>query len=68
VDWWNTLHQTSTFMTNKDATTIAYKVPMYTIALGYLALFGGLTLFNMRAEIYARRAEAILQRRMAAEA
>jgi heme exporter protein C len=67
VDWWNTLHQTSTFMTNKDATTIAYKGPMYTIALGYLSLFGGLTLFNMRAEVYARRAEAILQRRMAAE-
>jgi heme exporter protein C len=44
----------------------ALKYPMYVTALGYLALFGGLTLMNMRAEIFSRRAEAISQRRQAA--
>ena len=38
---------------------------MYTIALGYLALFGGLTLLNMRAEIMLTRAEMLNQRRLA---
>ncbi len=66
VDWWNTLHQTSTFLTDKKTTTLAYKGPMYMIALGYLALFGGLALLNMRAEVFQRRAELKLQRKMAA--
>jgi heme exporter protein C len=66
VDWWNTLHQTSTFLTDKEATTIAYKGPMYVIALGYLSLFGGLALLNMRAEVFKRRAELLIQRKMMA--
>jgi hypothetical protein len=40
---------------------------MYLNALGYLSLFGGLTLLNMRAEIFRRRADAILMRRQAAD-
>ena len=39
---------------------------MYVVALGYLALFGGLTLLNMRAEIMNTRAEMLAQRRQAA--
>jgi heme exporter protein C len=67
VDWWNSLHQTSTFLTDKTTTSSEYKWPMYiTFSLGYLALFGGLTLFNMRAEVYQRRAEILLHRKMAA--
>jgi hypothetical protein len=37
-----------------------------TFTLGYLALFGGLTLFNMRAEVNLRRAEMLIQRRQVA--
>jgi heme exporter protein C len=67
VDWWNTLHQTSTFLTDKPAATSEYRWPMYfTFLGGYLALFGGLTLLNMRAEVFLRRAELIIQRRQSA--
>jgi heme exporter protein C len=67
VEWWNSLHQTTTFLTDKQVTTSEYKWPMYTtFALGYLALFGGLTLFNMRAEVNFRRAEMLIQRRQVA--
>lgn len=52
----------------KAKVPIAFKAPMYIVALGYLALFGGLTLFNMRAEIFRRRAESLVQRRLAAGA
>jgi heme exporter protein C len=66
VDWWNSLHQPSTFFSDKTTTSSEYKWPMYiTFLLGYLALFGGLTLLNMRAEVYQRRAEALAQRKMA---
>lgn len=43
----------------------AFKIPMYIIALGYLSLFGGLTLLNMRAEIMLTRAEMLTQRKLA---
>jgi heme exporter protein C len=61
VEWFSTLHQTQ--MKAADE----FKYPMYIVALGYLALFGGLTLLNMRAEIMNTRAEMLLQRRQAAE-
>jgi hypothetical protein len=44
-----------------------FKYPMYVVALGYFSLFGGLTLFNMRAEVMNTRAEMLMQRRQAAE-
>jgi heme exporter protein C len=66
VEWWNTLHQTATFFTGEEKATIGFKIPMYIVALGYLSLFGGLTLLNMRAEIMLTRAEMLAQRRQAA--
>ncbi|MBI1340749.1 heme transporter HemC [bacterium] len=63
VDWWNTLHQPATFFTGDNNATDGFKYPMYVMALGYLSLFGGATLLNMRAEVMSRRAEAIAQRR-----
>lgn len=60
VEWFSTLHQTSMNATDE------FKYPMYIVALGYLALFGGLTLINMRAEIMNTRAEMLIQRRQAA--
>ncbi|MEZ5938743.1 MAG: heme ABC transporter permease [Hyphomonadaceae bacterium] len=65
VDWWNTLHQSATFFTGKSNAPAEVKIPMYVVALGYLSLFGGLTLFNMRAEVLSTRVEALLQRRQA---
>jgi heme exporter protein C len=65
VEWWNTLHQTKTFFTGEENATAGFRFPMYVVALGYLALFGGLTLLNMRAEVMSRRAEALVQRRLA---
>jgi hypothetical protein len=47
--------------------TNEFKYPMYVVALGYLALFGGLTLLNMRAEVMLTRAEILRQRKQAAE-
>jgi heme exporter protein C len=66
VEWWNTLHQGSTFLTSKNTAPIQFKVPMYTVALGFLSLFGGLTLINMRAEIMKTRADMLNQRKLAA--
>jgi heme exporter protein C len=67
VEWFAVLHQQSTFMTTDDKATAEFKIPMYISALGYLALFGGLTLMNMRAEIMKTRAEMLFQRRQAAD-
>jgi heme exporter protein C len=60
VEWFSTLHQV------KMNATDEFKYPMYIVALGYLSLFGGLTLINMRAEIMNTRAEMLAQRRQAA--
>jgi len=65
VEWWNTLHQTKTFFTGDENATAGFRYPMYIVALGYLSLFGGLTLLNMRAEIMLTRADMIRQRRLA---
>lgn len=61
VEWFSTLHQVQ--MKAADE----FKYPMYIVALGYLSLFGGFTLLNMRAEIMNTRAEMLIQRRQAAD-
>lgn len=66
VEWWNSLHQTATFFTSKNNAPVEVKIPMYVVALGYLSLFGGLTLLNMRAEVLMRRIDALLARRQTA--
>ena len=60
VEWFATLHQTAM------NATAEFKYPMYVVALGYLSLFGGLTLINMRAEIMNTRADMLAQRKQAA--
>ena len=52
VAWW----QSRDAVTTDAKTTAEFKIPMYIAALGYLSLFGGLTLLNMRAEIMKTRA------------
>jgi heme exporter protein C len=60
VQWFAVLHQ------GEMKAPLEFKIPMYVIALGFLSMFGGLTLANMRAEIMKTRAEVIAQRRQAA--
>ncbi len=66
VVWWNTLHQGSTFFTTKNVAPLSYKIPMYIVMLGFLSLFGGLTLVNMRADIMKTRADMLAQRKLQA--
>jgi heme exporter protein C len=59
VDWWSTLHQQSSMLraggSSIDPTMMG---PLFTMAGAYFALFGALTLMNMRAAIFRRRVEA----------
>ena len=81
VEWWSTLHQKASIRLSDnwvenlgDPSKIIHSEipepfvsPLVMILIGYGLLFGALTLMNMRAEIYGRRAEAMLQRRYAME-
>ncbi len=60
VEFWNTLHQPSGVFEN--ATDAVFKTPLYVSGLGFLALFGALTLWNMRSALIVRRAEARVRR------
>ncbi len=66
VEWFAVLHQKSTFMSPDPKATAEFKIPMYITALGFLSLWGGLTLLNMRAEIMKTRADILIQRRQTA--
>jgi heme exporter protein C len=59
VDWWSTLHQPASIMrSGGSAIDPSMMGPLLTMAGAYLALFGALTLYNMRAAIFRRRVEA----------
>jgi heme exporter protein C len=61
VDWWNTLHQPSSVM-RLDGPTIDASIlyPLLVMALAFTCLFIVLHLKAMRAEIFARRVNAML--------
>lgn len=65
VDWWSTLHQQASITLTKISLPAEYVGPLFIVLAGYGLIFGGLTIMNMRAEVYARRAEALMQRRFA---
>lgn len=81
VNWWSTLHQKASVRladnwTEKLGTPSEiihselpqpFISPLLMVLLGYGLLFGALVIMNMRAEIYARRSEALVQRRYAQE-
>ncbi|ACT57797.1 heme ABC transporter permease [Hirschia baltica] len=81
VNWWTTLHQKASIRLSDDWTEKLTKPseiihselpepflsPLLIVLVGYGLLFGALTIMNMRAEIYARRSEALIQRRYANE-
>jgi len=59
VDWWSTLHQPASIMRSGGSSIDPSMMgPLFTMAGAYLALFGALTLSNMRAAIFRRRVEA----------
>ncbi|MDR3509261.1 MAG: heme ABC transporter permease CcmC [Caulobacteraceae bacterium] len=63
VEWWNTLHQgASVFRKDGPAMPPVYLVPLLTIALAYMAAFGGLWLVRIRAEVWRRRANVLALR------
>ncbi len=81
VEWWSTLHQKASIRLADNWTENLgtpskiihselpepFISPLVMVLIGYGLLFGALTIMNMRAEIYARRSEAIIQRRYAME-
>ncbi|MEO0713900.1 MAG: heme ABC transporter permease CcmC [Pseudomonadota bacterium] len=67
VDIWASLHQdASVLRLDGPAMPAEYLVPLLLGALGHSLLFGALVLVSMRAEVRARRTDAIIMRRMAA--
>lgn len=59
VEWWSTLHQpASVFRPGGSTIDPTMLGPLFTMAGAYCALFGALTLMNMRAAIFRRRVEA----------
>lgn len=59
VDWWSTLHQQSSILrTGGSSIHPTMMGPLFTMAAAYGALFGALTLMNMRAAVFRRRVEA----------
>jgi heme exporter protein C len=64
VDWWNTLHQTSSVL-RAGGSSMAPEMlqPLLVMAGAYFAAFAALTLAGMRAEVFRRRAGAAALRR-----
>ena len=65
VDWWSTLHQQASITLTKISLPADYIVPLFTMLAAYGVLFGALVIMNMRAEIFSRRAEMLVQRQYA---
>ena len=62
VQWWNTLHQGESIELTGTSIAPALLWPLPLTMLGFSALFGGLVLMRMRAELAAARVEARLRR------
>jgi len=60
VEWWNTLHQPSSFGLGGSAIDTSFLWPLLIMALGYTMLFLWLWLLRMRTEIFDRRARSLM--------
>ena len=55
VDWWNTLHQPSTFtLTHPPPMPASMWMPLLVMVIGYYVFFGAVLMMRMRAEIIER--------------
>jgi heme exporter protein C len=68
VDWWNSLHQPASVIRFEDgkfdpAIHETMLWPLLVMGLGYLCLFGALTMLRLRTEIHLRRARALMLKR-----
>src|SRR5271154_2481098 len=60
VNWWNTLHQTSSVLSpGGPAMPAVYLAPLLILGLAYTAAFGALWLVGIRAEVWRRRAAVL---------
>ncbi len=58
VDWWSTLHQPASILRQGGSSVHPSMLgPLFIMAGGYLALFAGLLMLNMRAAVFRRRVE-----------
>lgn len=67
VDWWTTLHQTSSFFRReeeKPGIDSAMLGPLFVMAGAYAATAASLALFTVRAAIYKKRVRVAQQRRL----
>jgi heme exporter protein C len=60
VEWWNSLHQTASVMKlgSKPTMPMSMLMPLMSMFLGYVALFGALLLTRLRAELLSRERAA----------
>jgi heme exporter protein C len=60
VEWWNSLHQTASVMKldSKPTMPMSMLMPLMSMFLGYVALFGALLLTRLRAELLSRERSA----------
>lgn len=66
VEWWNTLHQPSTFtVTEKPAMPVEMWLPLLIMVIGYYIFFFAVLMMRMRAEIIARENRTEWVRRLA---
>ncbi|MGE0223944.1 MAG: heme ABC transporter permease [Acetobacteraceae bacterium] len=68
VDWWNTLHQPSSFgLTTAPAMHVDMLFPLLVSALGYSLLFAAIVTARTRAAVMERRIRALLMARAASD-
>jgi heme exporter protein C len=71
VDWWNSLHQPASVIRIEDGQLdpsihASMLWPLLVMGVGYLCLFGALTMLRLRTEIHLRRARTLMLSRGAA--
>ncbi len=69
VDWWNTLHQpASVTKLGMPSIHVSMLIPLLLMAVGFTALFVSLLIVRVRAELLARRIQALRQADVHAQA
>ena len=68
VDWWNTLHQSSSItLTGAPSMYIEMLLPLFVAAVGYGLVFAAIVVARLRAAVMERRVRGLLLARVDAE-